>query len=391
MIIRKITREFRECAAEYPVVTILGPRQSGKTTLAKMTFPDKVYFSLEDPDTRLFAESDPRAFLRQMSNGGIIDEIQRLPALLSYIQGLVDEKNIPGQFILTGSHQPLLHEAVSQSLAGRTAILNLWPFSIDEIKNYVSQPRACDLIIKSGFPRMYEMNLQGRRFYNSYLQTYIERDLRTLLQLKNLILFQNFLKLLAGRVGQLINYTSLTNDLGVSTKTLSTWFSVLKASFIIFELQPWHINVRKRVVKSSKIYFTDTGLAAFLLGLYTSEQVFRDPLRGNLYENLIIADLVKEAQNNGIRPDIYFYRDSNGNEVDLIVQEQGFLHPVEIKSSETFSKTFLKGLSNFAKLNLPRCKDGIVFYNGSQNYVVNGVQVMNPLTAEDLWRTVTGK
>ena len=388
MIVRKITEEFIDCATEYPVVTILGPRQSGKTTLAQMTFPEKKYFSLENPDTRLFAENDPRAFLDKMKDGGIIDEIQRLPLLLSYIQGIVDEHNIPGQFILTGSHQPLLHEAISQSLAGRTAILNLWPFSINEIKNYDSNLKACDLIVKSGFPRVYEQNLKMRRFYNNYLQTYIERDLRTLLQLKNLSLFQNFLKLLAGRVGQLINYTSITNDLGVSTKTIQKWISVLKASFIIFEVQPYHGNIRKRLIKSSKLYFIDTGLAAFLLGIYSGAHVLRDPLRGNLYENLIIADVIKEAQNSGIRPEIYFYRDSNNNEVDLIVQEKGWLHPVEIKSSKTFSKTFLKGLNNFQELNLPRCKPGIVFYNGPHNQMINDMKIINPLTSLDLWKTI---
>ena len=281
MITRNITDELIRSAAEYPVVTILGPRQSGKTTLARMTFHDKPYFSLEDPDVRIAAEADPRGFLDQVEGGGILDEIQRLPALLSYIQGMVDQDARRGRFILTGSHQPQLHEAISQSLAGRTAMLTLWPFSLPEVRQYKSVRDPFDIIYRGSFPRLHEEGLEPRRFYNSYLQTYVERDVRALIQLRDLSQFQRFLTLLAGRVGQIVNLASLGNDVGASGTTIKNWLSVLKASFVVFELPPFFENIQKRVIKSPKIFFTDVGLAAFLLGIHSAEQAFRDPLRGN--------------------------------------------------------------------------------------------------------------
>lgn len=390
MIDRGISQELIRSAAEYPVVTILGPRQSGKTTLARMTFPDKPYFSLEDPDVRIAAEADPRGFLGAMGDGGILDEVQRLPLLLSYMQGMVDKSGGRGRYILTGSHQPQLHEAISQSLAGRTAMLTLWPFSLRELGRYKTDRRPYDLIVRGCFPRLHEEGLEPRRFYNGYLQTYVERDVRALVQLRDLSQFQRFLTLLAGRVGQLVNLVSLSNDAGVSTTTIGNWLSVLKASFVVFELPPFFENVRKRVIKSPKIYFTDTGLAAFLLGIHTEEQASRDPLRGNLYENLIIADIVKGALNRGIRPDIYFFRDSHGNEVDLLIREKGIITPVEIKSSGTFSVDFVKGLERFQALGSNRTAAGAVLFNGEQRFNVRGVRAFNPLSVEDIWETLTG-
>ena len=350
MIPRDITAELKQSAAEYPVVTILGPRQSGKTTLVQATFPDKPYFSLEDLDTRTVAEADPRGFLRPIKNGAILDEVQRLPSLLSYLQGIVDKTSGSGRFILTGSHQPMLQEAISQSLAGRTALLSLWPFSLQELRHYKQSWDPFELVVRGFYPRLHEENLDPRRFYNNYLQTYVERDVRSLIQLRNLGSFQKFLTLLAGRVGQLVNASSLSNDVGVSSTTINNWLSVLKASFVVFELPPFFENIRKRVVKSSKIYFTDIGLAASLLGIHAAEQASRDPLRGYLYENLVIADIFKSALNKGIRPDIYFFRDSHGNETDILIREKGSLTPVEIKSAETFAIDFLKGLEQFSKL-----------------------------------------
>jgi predicted AAA+ superfamily ATPase len=389
MVRRDITEELIQSAAEYPVVTILGPRQSGKTTLVRMTFPDKKYFSLEEPDIRMAAESDPRGFLNEIGDGVILDEIQRLPELLSYIQGIVDRDNIKGQFILTGSHQLLLHEAISQSLAGRSAMLTLWPFSRRELCNYVQTVSAFELIARGFFPRLHHDDLDVRRFYNGYMQTYVERDVRALVQLRDLSLFQKFLVLLAGRVGQMINLSSLSNDLGVSATTIKNWLSVLKASYIVFELPAFSENIRKRVVKSSKIYFTDTGLAAFLLGIYTEEQAYRDPLRGNLYENLIIADIIKNALNKGIRPEIYFFRDSNGNEVDLLIKENRNLIPVEIKSASTFSADFLKGLEYLQGLKLNGLASGNVLYNGEQKFTVRGIDIFNPLTEDNIWDSLT--
>jgi len=389
VITRDISRELLECSAEYPVTTILGPRQSGKTTLAGMTFPDRPCFSLEYPDVRAAAEADPRGFLSQAEDGVILDEVQRLPALLSYIQGIVDRVGKPGMFILTGSHQPRLHEAISQSLAGRTAMLTLWPFSLSELRHYKSSWGAFELIVRGSFPRLHEENLEPRRFYNSYLQTYVERDVRALINLRDLSQFQNFLTLLAGRVGQIVNFTSLSNDVGVSATTIKSWLSTLKASYVVFELRPYFANIRKRVVKSPKIYFTDVGLAAFLLGIHTEEQAARDPLRGNLYENLVIAEIVKGALARGIRPEIYFFRDSHGAEVDLLIREKGELVPVEIKSARTFSTDFLKGLKRFRALGPAPIAPGAVLYGGHEQFHIQGTRIFNPLETQDLWSTLT--
>lgn len=389
MITRDIKEELVRSATEYPVVTILGPRQSGKTTLARMTFPEKPYFSLEDPDVRMAAVDDPRGFLGQMEDGGILDEVQRLPALLSYLQGMVDKSEKCGRFILTGSHQPQLHEAISQSLAGRTAMLTLWPFSLHELRRYERALDPFDLIRRGCFPRLHEEGLEPRRFFNGYLQTYVERDVRALIQLRDLSQFQKFLTLLAGRVGQVVNFTSLGNDVGASTTTIRNWLSVLKASYVLFELPPFFENVQKRVIKSPKIFFTDVGLATFLLGIHTKEQASRDPLRGSLYENFVISDIMKGAFNKGIRPEVYFFRDSYGNEIDLIIRENGVLTPIEIKSAGTYSPDFIKGLERFKALDVKRVAAGFVLYNGEQRFNVRDVRIFNPLFVEDIWETLT--
>ncbi|MDR3210612.1 MAG: ATP-binding protein [Planctomycetota bacterium] len=324
-----------------------------------------------------------------MEDGGILGEVQRLPALLSYLQGMVDKSKKRGQFILTGSHQPQLHEAISQSLAGRTAMLTLWPFAFAELGRYDLQLDPFDLIVRGCFPRIHEDKLEPRRFFNSYLQTYVERDVRALIQLRDLSQFQKFLTLLAGRVGQILNLASLGNAVGASSTTLRHWLSVLKASYVVFELPPFFENVHKRVIKSPKLFFTDVGLAAFLLGIHTAEQASRDPLRGNLYENLIITDIMKGALNKGIRPELYFFRDSHGNEVDLLIRENGELTPVEIKSAATFSADFIKGLERFQGLGIKRLTLGAVLYNGEQRFNVRGASIFNPLRVDDLWDTLT--
>ena len=379
MILRTIANELRSCSAEYPVVTVFGPRQAGKTVLVQSTFPDKPYYSLEDLDIRMAAELDPRGFLDQMKAGAVLDEIQRLPLLLSYLQGIVDKAQLPGMFILTGSHQPDLHQAVSQSLAGRTALLTLFPFSLAELQSFHRRAETFDLIVKGSFPRLHKDNLKPERFFNSYLQTYIERDVRALINLHDLSRFQLFLTLLAGRIGQLINYTSLANDIGVSSTTIKNWISVLKASYVVFELPPFFENIRKRVVKSPKLYFTDTGLAAFLLNIRTAEQAARDPLRGSLYENFIILDIMKSILNQGRRPEFYFFRDSHGNEIDLLIRQEGSLFPIEIKSAATFSKNFFKGIDYFRQLS-PHCHpSGAILYNGEQDFILHNIQVLNLL------------
>lgn len=391
MIQRSISRELCRAATEYPVVTVLGPRQSGKTTLVRAVFSEKPYVSLEEPDVRLAAEEDPRGFLGQVPDGAILDEVQRLPALLSYIQGIVDTSGQAGQFVLTGSHQPQLHEAISQSLAGRTAILTLWPFSLEELRGYKQAWGPFELLVKGFYPRLHEQQLEARRFYSSYLQTYVERDVRALIQLRDLDQFQRFLMLLAGRVGQIVNYASISGDVGVSSTTVKNWLSVLKASYVVFELPPFFENIRKRVVRSPKVYFTDPGLASFLLGIHSEEQAARDPLRGGLYENLIVADIIKGALNRGIRPEVYFYRDSHGNEVDLLIREGGKLTPVEIKSGATFSKDFLRGIENFKALGLRNVASGAVLYNGEKEWNVRGIDVFNPLLADNIWERLAAR
>jgi predicted AAA+ superfamily ATPase len=369
--------ELLKAATEYPVVTVFGPRQSGKTTLVQMSFPERSYRSLEDPDVRMLAQRDPRGFLAEMPDGGLLDEIQRVPHLLSYIQGVVDRLKSPGLFVLTGSHQPELHQAISQSLAGRTAVLTLLPFSWSELRHYRRKRDPFELTVCGSFPRLHETGLEPHRFFNGYIQTYVERDVRSLLNLKDLNRFQQFLSLVAGRIGQVINYASLSNDIGVSSTTIKNWISVLKASYVVFELPPYFENIGKRVIKSPKIYFTDTGLAAHLLGISSAEQVARDPLRGSLYENLVTTEILKLRLNRGLRPELYFYRDTHGNEVDLIVREGRKLVPVEIKSAATFNVDFVKGIEQFRKVVGSRSSLGYVLYNGEQRFQFKGTQVLN--------------
>lgn len=387
MIIRQLQEELLLCAKEYPAVTILGPRQSGKTTLAKMVFPQLAYCSLEDPDTRRQANEDPRGLLAGFTSGVILDEIQRVPALLSYLQGIIDNDQTPGRFVLTGSHQPEVHQAVTQSLAGRTAILELLPFSVGEIQQYARPALSpFEMILQGFYPRLHEHQLRPNRFYSSYLSTYIERDIRKLINLKDLTRFEHFLRLVAGRIGQLVNYSSIANDVGVSSTTIKSWISVLKACYILFELPPYFSNIRKRVVKSSKLYFCDVGLAAWLLGLETPEQVERDPLRGALYENLLILEVLKQLLNQGAKPVLHFYRDAKGNEVDLLVSKGQTFSAIEIKSGKTFQPEFACGIEHFRKtLQTNNTIRGIVWYNGDRESMYQDINVRNPLTHGFAW------
>ncbi|MFO1258185.1 MAG: ATP-binding protein [Gammaproteobacteria bacterium] len=364
-------------ASSYPVLTLLGPRQSGKTTLVKTVFPNKPYISLENPDDRQFAQNDPRAFLEKLPDGAILDEIQRLPEMLSYIQGIVDEQNRKGMFILTGSHQLALHESIAQSLAGRTAILKLLPFSISELQSHEVQYSLDEYLITGLYPRVYKDHINPTKFYRDYIQTYIERDVRKMVNVQDLSLFQNFVKLCAGRIGQIFNAHNLSNELGISYHTVNHWLSILEASFLIIRLQPYFENFGKRVIKSPKLYFTDVGLATYLLGIFSLEQVARDPLRGNLVENLIVTEFVKNSLNQGIQPDFYYFRDSNQNEIDLLFKTGTHLTPIEIKSSQTFNMDFLKGLDYFQKIAGDRCQTGFLLYAGNQEQNIRSFQVFN--------------
>ncbi|MHA1575637.1 MAG: ATP-binding protein [Alphaproteobacteria bacterium] len=388
MIKRKIISECKISAKEFPVVTILGPRQSGKTTLAKMVFHKKKYCSLEYPDVREFAIADPRGFLNKYPEGAILDEIQRCPLLLSYIQGIVDEKQKNGMFILTGSHQQELHNSITQSLAGRTAILTLYPLELEEIPKQKLSKNFFQQIQTGFFPVLFSKNIRTLTFYRNYLKTYVERDVRQLINLKDLSVFQKFLKLLAGRSGQLINYNNLANDIGVSSTTIKHWISILEASYLIYVLKPYYKNFRKRIVKSPKIYFTDTGLACYLLGIKNAEMLERDPLRGNLFENAVVVDILKQLMNTGLDDFLYFFRDSNGNEVDLLYANGRNIIPIEIKSSETFNSNFLKGINYFSDINNLNIKESYIIYAGAREQKIKNTNVVSVYNLKNIFRYI---
>lgn len=375
---RDIEPELIQLAKDYPVVTITGPRQSGKTTLVREVFSEMAYINLERPDTRELVEYDPLGFLEQYPNGIILDEIQRLPNLLSYIQTIVDESKQKGQFILTGSHQLELQAAVSQSLAGRTALLNLLPLSISELNKADIQLSTGNQYLLNGFfPRIYSDSLDSTKVYRNYLHTYIERDVRALINLKDLSSFQKFMRLCAGRVGQIVNNSSLANEVGVSAHTIANWLSILEASFIVHLLVPYYENFGKRVIKSPKLYFTDVGLASYLLGLENLTQVARDPLRGSLFENLVIMELLKTRYNQGKDANLYYFRDSHGNEIDVVYKQANDLTPIEIKSSKTLTKGFFKGLEYFSNLAGEKYSKGFLVYSGEKQQHLTKVSALN--------------
>jgi len=375
MIYRTITKELLTQLREYPVVTVIGPRQAGKTTLVRNVLPDYSYVSLEDPENRQLANDDPKAFLKRYSGKTIFDEVQRTPHLLSYLQGIVDEEGTNGRFVLTGSHQLELRAAITQSLAGRTGILHLLPLSIGELHDAKISFDDFESYIVQGFlPRVYDQHQRPRTAYANYYQTYVEKDVRQLIQLKDVSLFEKFIKLLAGRVGQIINYQSLSNDVGVGAPTIKQWLSILEASFIIFKLPPYYKNFGKRVIKSPKYYFTEIGLLAYLLGIEKNTQVSRDPLVGNIFENLAVIEVLKSRYNQGRNAELYYFRDSNGNEIDLLCKTGDGLVGVEIKSASTWNSSFSKSLTNFSESN-EKLAGRIVVYSGSRIDLSSGVQV----------------
>ena len=344
---RLIDSELKRCALYFPVVSILGPRQSGKTTLAKTFFKDYTYINLEEPEYFELAKNDINAFFTTIKTPVIIDEIQRVPELLSKIQVIVDKEKSNGQFILTGSFQQGLKSAISQSLSGRTAILNLLPFSIKELNSAGFDFTKDEFLYQGFMPRHYSENQPVDLLYRSYFQTYVERDVQSLLNVKHKNLFEKFLHLLAGRIGQVVNYESLANDVGISKTTVREWISVLGSSFIIFKLEPYFENYTKRLIKSPKIYFYETGLASYLLGIKNPEHVSRDPLVGNLFENMVVLEILKAQYTKGLEKSLYYFRDSKGFEIDLIIANGREVIPVEIKSASTYNKEFSKNLQKF--------------------------------------------
>jgi len=375
IIPRTIELTVASLAATHPVLTITGPRQSGKTTLCRKVFPDKPYVNLEAPDDRRFAHEDPRGFLAAYPDGAVLDEIQRVPELLSYIQQIVDEKQRAGQFIVTGSQQFEVLNTISQSLAGRTALLKLLPLSIEELAAAQRLSSVDSLLLKGFYPRIHAHGLAPTQALGDYLVTYVERDIRQLVNVKDLAHFEKFVRLCAGRVGQLLNLQSLGNDVGVSHTTARAWLTLLEASYIVFLLQPWHGNFSKRQIKSPKLYFYDVGLAFFLLGLESEAQVRRDPLRGNLFENLAVVEALKFRLNRGKQSNLYFYRDGKGNEVDLLLAYGRDLFPVEIKSGATIAPDFFKGLKTFAKVAGELPWGGGLVYGGAETQFRSDAQV----------------
>lgn len=365
-------------ARRYPVVTITGPRQSGKTTLARMAFPRLPYANLEDPEIRAFSSADPKGFLSRYPKGAVIDEFQNVPDLASHIQVLTDEPAFDGRFVLTGSRNFLVRDTVSQSLAGRTAVLTLLPFSIGELPR---PPKTLDGLIHSGFyPRIHDRGLDPAQALADYVGTYVERDLRQLSMVRDLSLFQKFLGLCAGRTGQLLNLEGLGNDTGVSHATAREWLSLLEASYVAFRLQPFFRNISKRLVKTPKLYFYDVGLAAHLMGIGSADQVRTHPLRGALFENLVVVEALKFFLQRGPAPRLFFYRDSNGNEADLVIDLGRGLVPVEVKSAETVGPDFFKGLRRFAEA-IPESFSPLLIYAGRETRTQEGVRVEN-------WRTL---
>lgn len=377
MIKRTLSAKLESYARHYPVVTVTGPRQSGKTTLCRALFSSKRYFSLESLDNRKYAHSDPRSFLREcVKRGAVIDEIQRVPELLSYIQGVVDEKDTAGLFILTGSQNFQLLNKISQSLAGRTALAVLLPFSYSEVYKH-SIVDIGKLIFTGFYPRIHDKKLNPREALSFYVSTYLERDIRELINVKDLSKFEIFLKLCAARVGQLVNLSSLANDCGINHNTAKSWLSVLEASYVIFFVRPHHANFGKRLVKSPKLYFSDVGLAAHLLDIQNSHHVDNHPLKGCLFENFVVSELLKERFNRGLGNNLYFFRDNVGNEVDILLDYGTKVQPIEIKLGETINEDFFKGLRYYKKISLRVAADPVLIYGGADDQLRGDYRVIS--------------
>jgi len=384
MFKRTLSGKLSALAKKFPVVSIMGPRQSGKTTLSKKVFEDHDYVSLEEPDEREFALADPKGFLRRFSGGVILDEVQRAPDLLSYIQGIVDRENIPGRFILTGSQQFHVMEKISQTLAGRTAIVYLLPLSLNEL---LGQPTPDpyeidilpdkkkrtpfsleDILYKGLYPRIHDKGLEPHDWLSAYYRTYVERDVRDVANIGNLEAFQRFVRLCAGRAGQLLNFSSLAADCGISHTTARHWVSILQAGFIIHLLTPHHANFSKRIIKSPKIYFLDTGLLCYLLRIREPEDIPVHPMKGAIFETFVFSEIYKAFAHSGEQPPLYFWRDRTGHEVDIVIDTGKRLIPVEIKSAETIDISFFEWLKYYISLGAPVSKTGVLVHGGDALY-----------------------
>ena len=380
---RAVAQTLAHLATKFPVIALLGPRQSGKTTVAQETFPRHTYFSLEDPDIRIRLQEDMRSFLEaDYGEGVIIDEFQNEPQIVSYIQGIVDKNYRPGYFILTGSHNFLMNQAITQSLAGRVGIMTLLPLSVQELKEHSAAPLSLNEMLFTGsYPALYSRNFLPAEFYGNYLNTYVEKDVRQLINLVKLTDFQKFIRLCAGRIGQLLEVSSLADDCAISVPTVKAWLSILEASYIIFLLQPHFVNFGKRLVKSPKIYFYDTGLACYLLRVISVDQLSEHYLRGGLFESFILSDMKKHFYNKGEEPPLYFWRDNHQNEIDCIIDYGTKLVPVEIKSSKTFNERFFEKLGYYSEIARSDSRESSVVYGGDDEFALSKGRVVS-------WRNI---
>jgi predicted AAA+ superfamily ATPase len=387
MIERILQKRLLALFNQYPVVTVTGPRQSGKTTLCRATFPALEYVNLESPENREFATEDPLGFLQRYKHGALLDEIQRAPELVSYLQVYVDEARRNSLFVLTGSQQFRVSEAITQSLAGRTALLQLLPFSIQEAFLIKPELDTLEMLYTGFYPRIYDHSLDPTQALGDYFETYVERDARQISEIRNLSAFQKFVRLCAGRVGQLLNLHSLGNDVGISHTTAREWMSVLEASYIVFLLASYHPNISKRLIKSPKLYFYDVGLVSYLLGIEHPDQLFTHPLKGGLFENLVIVEALKYRYNQGKRSNLYFYRDSTGYEIDLIYTLADQFLAIEIKAGQTVSKHFFSAFDNLRQVLPAQIAGEILVYGGKASYVRGAVHVTNPTGLAQMLKT----
>lgn len=365
---RTLVEPIKIMMEKYPIVAVTGPRQSGKTTLLKTMFPDYTYVSLEKPDVREFATNDPNGFFQKYSTKVIFDEAQRVPSLFSYLQTIVDDSGIMGQFILSGSQNFQLLQNITQSLAGRVALFQLFPFDFDELNSSnLLEDDYQSAMIKGFYPAIYDRNIDPKTFYYNYIQTYVQRDVVELIEIKNVSLFKKFLTLLASRAGQLINFNSLANDCGVSQPTIKSWVSVLESSYLVFTLQPYFENIGKRLIKTPKVYFYDTGLLCYLLGVKNSDELSTHPLKGSLFENMIVSEYIKKMHHTHNIHDVWFWRDVAGHEVDLVTKEGGKVQIYEIKSSSTVMQNHFNGLSYFANMHPSFEIEKKLIYSGKEN------------------------
>ncbi len=382
MYTRKIEKYITHIQSKYRCITIMGPRQSGKTTVSQKLFPDFDYFTFESPDLRSRVLMDPKSFLKSISSS-ILDEVQKVPELLSYIQEILDDPSDSRKLILTGSNNLLLHEKISQSLAGRTRILELFPIERDELPHEERPEDIYKTLFFGGYPRIFNEKLNPTEWLEDYYRTYVERDVRMLLNIGDLATFDRFVRLCAGRVGQLINYDSLASDAGISQPTAKSWLSVLQASYICFLLEPHYKNFNKRIIKSPKLYFTDTGLLCYLLRINSSDQLATYPIIGSIFENWLISELKKRFHNHGRQAPMYFWRDQHGHEVDLVIDKSTSLFPIEIKSGQTFQKNFIQTVTWLNKLQ--NRSDGACIYGGDDNFNINDITICSWRNLSDLY------